>query len=99
MKRNEGSPLLRLPPELRYLIWMYELGGQTLQFRFVKKKASNMEGMVPTISKRANGLDLLRVCRQVYAETALVPERANIFAFYSWSCIKYDLIRLQNFQR
>jgi hypothetical protein len=99
VKRNEGSPLLRLPPELRYLIWKYVLGGQTLQFRFVKKKSSNMEGMVPPISERANGLDLLRVCRQVYAETALVPYTANIFAFYSWSYIKYDLIRLKNFQR
>jgi hypothetical protein len=69
------SPLLRLPPELRHLIFAYALGGKTFDIRYDRKSemAKNT-----TVSEHA--LALLSVCRQIFAETALLPFSSNKFS-------------------
>ncbi|USP77114.1 uncharacterized protein yc1106_04388 [Curvularia clavata] len=76
VKANQQSPLLRLPPEIRNIIWGLLLGGRVLRHMF---GASESFG-----SLRNHHLEvpLLRVCRQVYAETALIPLKQNLFSFH-----------------
>jgi hypothetical protein len=82
VKRNQKSPLLRLPPEIRHSIWEYALGGHVLR----ESTLGNKEGgtkryrWVPPWSERTCGLDLLRTCRQIYSETALLPYKLNTFS-------------------
>jgi len=43
-------------------------------------------------------MDLLRTCRQIYAETALLPYQLNTFWFGNYSWIKDDIEYLKPFQ-
>jgi hypothetical protein len=57
--------------------------------------------MVPAEEERMDGLDLLRTCRQIYTETALLPYKLNTFGFglsYHFS-IKHEQRHLKSFQR
>jgi hypothetical protein len=77
VKRNQDSPLLCLPPEIRNRIWEYTLGGNDIRqvdygHRISVFLAKPHEGL--------NTFALLRVCRQTYAETALLPFSVNTFA-------------------
>jgi hypothetical protein len=73
-----NSPLLHLPGELRNQIYGYVLGD--LKLKFYLYKAS--------FRKKGNKLELLFTCRQVYAETALLPYTLNTFTFKT-SALKY----------
>ena len=44
-------------------------------------------------------MDLLRTCRQIYAETALLPYKTNTFSFQKYVGIKQGLRYLKPFQR
>ena len=80
IKHNSETSLLRLPAEIRNLIWEYALGGRT-----IRCFALSFPTPTSRIAKGANNA-LLRVCRQIYAETALSPYRMNTFSFDSfWS--------------
>jgi hypothetical protein len=54
--------------------------------------------MVPMYKERIRGLDLLRACRQIYSETALLPYTENTFSFRSFSSAKDNMQRLKTFQ-
>ena len=91
MNRNASvSPFLRLPPEIRLQIYKLVLGGQRLWIDF----DGSMGGMyyggdspksmhTSTFNGRPQGFDIsiLRLCRQVFTETALLPFALNKFAF------------------
>ena len=94
MLRNAAaSPLLQLPPEIRLKIYKMVLGGNGLWIGLEESKVGwddlrqlhkgggyihvNMSDALGT------GLDLrlLRVCRHVFCETALLPYALNQFTF------------------
>ncbi|OAG15989.1 hypothetical protein CC77DRAFT_1078733 [Alternaria alternata] len=76
-ENQQGSPLLRLPPELRCLVFEYALGGNTYMIRYhrTSKAVKNT-----TVTKHA--LALLSVCRQIFAETALLSFSLNTFSVF-----------------
>ncbi|KAF2030008.1 hypothetical protein EK21DRAFT_66407 [Setomelanomma holmii] len=97
---NQNSPLLRLPPELRNKIWRYVLGGNVLRWTLVSSSRYSLKyRMAPPPGQIILGLDLLRTCRQIYAETALLPYQLNTFACTEYAGIKGELQYLQPFQR
>ena len=94
MNRNAStSLLLRLPPEIRLRIYKYVFGGQRLWMDFHGPQYKDCDEM--HLGGRfyhfdmTKGLDrkldfrLLRVCRQIFTEAALLPYALNEFAFES----------------
>jgi hypothetical protein len=77
VKRNQNSPLLCLPPEIRNRIWEFALCGNDIR-QVNCGRRSNV--FLPKPSERLNTFALLRVCRQIYAETALLPFSGNTFS-------------------
>lgn len=78
---NHNSRLLRLPPEIRNRIWEYTLGGMEFrQIHFTSRKRV----FQAKPSERPNIFALLRVCRQIYAETALLPLAVNVLPVRPW---------------
>jgi hypothetical protein len=75
---NQASPLLRLPAEIRNQIWRLVVGGKVIREQVTKRGRAQM---LPRPCERTNTFALLRVCRQIYAETALLPFSANTFLF------------------
>ncbi|KAF2850756.1 hypothetical protein T440DRAFT_518050 [Plenodomus tracheiphilus IPT5] len=74
------SPLLRLPAELRNQIWELVLGGNIC---YVDRKPWSMHNRKRQSFRVTNVHSaLLRICRQVYSETALLPFQLNEFCFY-----------------
>ena len=69
-----SSPLLRLPPEIRNMIYTLIIDVVTVVFT----KARLGRGRHPI----QDGLALLRVCRQIHAEAALLPYAFNTFVFW-----------------
>jgi hypothetical protein len=90
---------LRLPPELRSRIWEYALGGHTLRTIYLGARRRSVPRMVPSTAERMYGLDLLRTCRQIYTETALLPYKTNTFSFSPQGSTRYHLSYLKLFQR
>ncbi|KAJ4382921.1 beta transducin [Didymella sp. IMI 355093] len=84
IKADSQSLLLRLPPELRNRIWEYALGGHVFDVVtrtvYERRKRIN-KAKVWDLPK--NTFALLRVCRQIYAEPALLPYKHNAFRFKS----------------
>ncbi|KAF2132696.1 hypothetical protein P153DRAFT_354172 [Dothidotthia symphoricarpi CBS 119687] len=78
VKNNQNSPLLRLAPEIRNRIWTFVLGGMLFRPLFSGRSYKKMR---PSNIDRNDGLTLLRTCRQIYHETALLPFRSNFFIF------------------
>ncbi|KAF1997467.1 hypothetical protein P154DRAFT_280843 [Amniculicola lignicola CBS 123094] len=79
------SPLLRLPAEIRNAIFKYALTRNS-PFRVGKATDLRLESRFlggSVSNKKRDCLSLLSVCRQTYAETALLPFRANSFSFGS----------------
>lgn len=107
MIRNSSAPFLRLPPEIRLLIYTLILGNQSIwightrelrKWNFVKTAHHHERGLGSTKEKfhlsgtfyhvtgrecsdPALDLRLLRTCRQIYSETALLPYSLNRFTF------------------
>ena len=76
------SPLLRLPAELRNIIYKYALGGRVL--RFSRAGSKNHSIFHADTYDNPRILGLLRACRQTYSETALLPYQLNLFNFVGW---------------
>jgi len=69
-QRNaDESALLRLPPEIRQRIWNYAVHAQTV----------TIGDVYPNDSQDYPEQSILRVCRQVHAETCLLPYSHNSF--------------------
>ncbi|KAF2277408.1 uncharacterized protein EI97DRAFT_290545 [Westerdykella ornata] len=80
-RENANSPLLRLPPEIRNMIFRYAVGGMTFDFTACERPwLQRLRGWKPRVNNPIkNCFSLLRVCRQIYSETALLPFSANTF--------------------
>lgn len=94
MTRNAStSPLLRLPPEIRLRIYKYVFGGQRLWIDCHRHKYRNSYAThlgarfchfnITENSNRRLDIRLLRVCRQIFTEAALLPYTLNEFVFQS----------------
>lgn len=73
-----------MPPELRNRIWEYALGGYVFDVttrRIFKRRKRINKAKVWDLPQ--DTFALLRVCRQIYAETALLPYKHNAFRFKS----------------
>ncbi|KAF7446426.1 hypothetical protein Ptr902_09458 [Pyrenophora tritici-repentis] len=79
VKVNQQSPLLRLPPEIRNRIWEFALGGMVYR---VKNPDSDRHRKLAPSPKQPAGISLLRVCRQIYAEAAMLPSLLNTISFH-----------------
>ncbi|KAF2789249.1 hypothetical protein K505DRAFT_328365 [Melanomma pulvis-pyrius CBS 109.77] len=81
---NSTTRLLSLPPELRNKIFALALGSYRLQ-RSEWGPPSGTFYAHPGASRQPvkwiNRCALLRVCRQIYSETATLPYRLNCFSF------------------
>ncbi|KAF1932006.1 uncharacterized protein M421DRAFT_416734 [Didymella exigua CBS 183.55] len=76
IRNSRESPLLRLPAELRIKIWAYLLAYRHVLKQFPSRWRPGSGSSASTIR-----LDILRVCRQTYTETALLPFTLNSFTF------------------
>ena len=94
MNRNAStSPLLRLPPEIRLRIYKHVVGGQQLWMDFddplhnqfsLKHMGRALHHYKKIIDlDRKSDIRLLRVCRQIFTEAALLPYTQNEFVFES----------------
>jgi hypothetical protein len=78
-ERNQSTPLLSLPAEIRGRIWAYAVGGATLRpcatnpYRYNSRRQFKRW---PADSP--HGVALLRVCRQIYSEAAFLPSKLSI---------------------
>jgi hypothetical protein len=90
---------LRLPAEVRNQIWEFALGGMTFRQQSLSQSKKILLRNSPRDTKNATAL--LRVCRQVFAETALLLYQLNNFSLpYYWSVsISTALRRLRAHQR
>ena len=71
-----NSPLLRLPAEIRNMIWTFALDcGQDIEL------LRHSELRFPHTLQ--NYMSLLFVCRQIHAETALLPYELKTFSMLS----------------
>ncbi|KAF1832936.1 hypothetical protein BDW02DRAFT_624666, partial [Decorospora gaudefroyi] len=81
-QRNQrDSPLLRLPAELRNKIYRFVLGGNHIR-PYCETVMGVWEVSFPGWAYSRLQLALLEVCRQVYAETKLLPFSLNRFVGY-----------------
>lgn len=87
-KNAKESPLLRLPAEIRNHIFEMALDGHT-----IKPDAPR------TLNNRDNRFDLLQSCRQIYAETGILPYRLSTFSFRYLNTMKKWCDRLPPIQR
>lgn len=58
------------------MIFAYALGGRTFRIEGLENGSTNCENK----RKFKHALALLQVCRQIYAETALLPFSTNTFS-------------------
>lgn len=71
------SPVLRLPPEVRNMIYTHALGGRTYRFKDtipLSHARLDTKGSPHTLA-------LLFVCHQIYSEASLLPYSLNTFSF------------------
>ncbi|KAJ4372398.1 hypothetical protein N0V83_004172 [Neocucurbitaria cava] len=95
---NRLSPLLRLPAEIRNEIWKYALGGKVYRGVFDDSKAPSTKLSLPR-TEPANTAALLRTCRQIYAETALMLCSLNKFSFDFTADVCVGVRKLKSIQR
>jgi hypothetical protein len=84
-RANANSPLLRLPPEIRNMIFEYAM---TMRYnlelyynRFSELSASGFSNYAHKRQRRFLSVRLPEVCRQIYSETATLFYRMNTFSF------------------
>jgi hypothetical protein len=92
-KNQTDSRLLLLPPELRTQIFEYVLGGQTWKIRFDLRFGKTFNQ-----SRYANALALLATCRQIHAETQLLPFRLSLFSALNCVSLHRWLLTIKPFQ-
>ena len=91
VRQNSLSPLLRLPAEIRTLIWEHTLGGMRVLcslYMGVYFRPENSKDPNHFRFHADRQLALLRVCRQIYNETATVTFSANLFCFCGRSALE-----------
>ena len=99
---QEKSPLLRLPPEIRDMIWKYVLGGKTFDSygeddgHPKRKRSAKLE---PSPGDPKEGFALLRTCRQVYLETASYPITLSSLECQDPKILMYAVNKLKPYQR
>lgn len=69
--------MLRLPAEIRNIIWTYALGGKTIR-QVIRGRSKYV--FVPEASEKTNAFALLGTCRQIYAESVHLPFAGNTFS-------------------
>ncbi|XP_014558460.1 hypothetical protein COCVIDRAFT_36223 [Bipolaris victoriae FI3] len=72
VEANRKSPLLRLPAEVRNMIWEFALGGRAYE---AKRDGYRMHSQGDP-----SRVALLRVCRQIYAEAVNIPMQQSVFS-------------------
>ncbi|KAF1840623.1 uncharacterized protein K460DRAFT_371826 [Cucurbitaria berberidis CBS 394.84] len=77
---KQSSPLLRVPAEIRIIIWTHVLGGETFSIH-CWRRYTPFGFASRIIQKKRNFLALLATSRQVYSETRLLPFQFNAFRF------------------
>ena len=80
IKQNAQTALLRLPGEIRNRIWEFAIGSQIYFVGDYRYES----GEDIRVTRHKNGLSsvaLLRVCRQIYSEAALLPYQLGVFGF------------------
>ncbi|KAF2830992.1 hypothetical protein CC86DRAFT_272702, partial [Ophiobolus disseminans] len=93
---NQASPLLRLPSEIRNKIWHLVLGGKLI--RDTRYGIRDHSVLMLRPCEREKPFELLRTCRQIYAETALLPFSANTFSWNLSNQMKSSLSAFRKFQ-
>jgi hypothetical protein len=84
------SPLLRLPAEIRNMIYTFALGIGTIRMLHFRHGLNLRYGLELSIN-------LLRVCHQVYTETCLLPYKLNTFDFIGASaCVIKKFLAMRN---
>jgi hypothetical protein len=96
VRSNQKSPLLRLPPEIRTRIWEYALGGRYFLQHFLHRGTQRFSSLPST---QTNACALLQVCRQIYAETALIPIVINTFSVSDYQSLARVARTLPKYQR
>ncbi|KAF1360511.1 hypothetical protein EJ07DRAFT_177226 [Lizonia empirigonia] len=81
VKENQNSPLLCLPPEIRNRIWDYTLGHNTFRARPGCYRSRRIPRLTLAPDEPGINVAILRSCRQIYSETALMPVQLNTLAF------------------
>ncbi|KAF3001929.1 hypothetical protein E8E13_006786 [Curvularia kusanoi] len=95
-RRNQSSPLLQLPPEIRDSIWRYALGNKV----FLAKYNTRGKGrFVPSKSESNDSVALLRTCRQVYSEAATHHLTLGWFVFDEYWAVQRSFGAMKPWQR
>jgi hypothetical protein len=90
--------LIRLPSELRNQINAYTLGGEVFDIYCSRSFTPfGLDTRIPRKQKKF--LALLAVCRQLYAETRLLPFELNAFRFKSQDAFESWLDKFDSDQR
>ena len=95
--KSRTSPLLALPAELRNIIWSQVLGGTTFDIKCSVRIPWGVS--VTNTTTSPHQLALLQACRQIYAETRLLPLTLNTFQFKSEDAFKPWLAKFDITQR
>jgi len=95
------SPLLRLPAEIRNRVFQYALAGELIRPKLTDEILVARDTYCPAYMGKelhpsiyappSHRFSLLCVCRQVYAETAMLPYTLSTFTFISLHTIIYWL--------
>ena len=93
IRENGNTPLLRLPAEIRRMIWEYVFSGSVWRAR------GYPEGKKPLVKS----LSILQTCRQIYSETCLLPYRVGTLSFSVYT-LNWDIqglrgIKLQSIRK
>ncbi|KAF2118340.1 hypothetical protein BDV96DRAFT_643592 [Lophiotrema nucula] len=93
-KNAERSPLLHLPAEIRNIIFRIVLGGLYVGLHtghstpYVHFQTLRIDEMPECSHLESNTLALLCICRQIYADTALLPFASNCFWIWDNTTMK-----------
>jgi len=84
LRNQRDSPLLRLPAELRNSIYIYILGGHTVELCYAQRcltcdNRGLSTGAFPIWHHPGSNLFLLEASYQIYTETRLLPFSSNVF--------------------
>lgn len=95
-KLSKRCPLLSLPAELRNIIYSHVLGGLTFNIKCSVRIPWGVS--VTNTTTSPHSLALLQTCRQIYAESRLLPFAFNTFQFKSEDAFKpwlakFDLVQ------
>jgi hypothetical protein len=105
VERNQNTPLLSLPAEIRGRIWAYAIGGVTLRSHPTNPYRRTWKHQFKlSPDDYPHGMGLLRVCRQIYSEAAFLPLKLGSLYLdnidYDWKGhAKSAISRLKPFQQ